>query len=125
MESAMTGGDALGRRHLTNTKRIELLERDREEQSRVLTALIEGSQKFTPEQVEQMRAAMSDVLADAGLRVESPDQQDEARKDFMFLRWLRTGLNGAAMAIGWLFIAGFCGGIIWLVNAGLNAWRGM
>ena len=116
--------DALGRSGLTNTKRIELLEQDREDQSRVLTALVEASKKFTPEQVDQMRAAMADVLADAGLRVESADQQDEARKDFMFLRWFRTGTNKLATAIGWLFIAAIVGGVIWLFTTGLNAWRG-
>ena len=115
--------DALGRGRMTNTKRIELLERDRAQQSRVLTALVGSSKSFTDEQMKQMRAAMADVLADAGLRVESADQQDEARKDFMFLRWLRTWVNGTAAAIGWLVIAAFVGGIIWLINAGLNTWR--
>lgn len=117
--------DALGRGRMTSVKRIELLERDRAQQSRVLTELVKAGQSFTPEQLAQLRAAMREELADAGLRLESSDQQDEARRDFMFLRWLRTGVNGLAMAIGWLFIAAFCGGIIWLVNAGLNTWRAM
>ncbi len=38
----------LGRGRLTNTKRIELLEKDREDQSRVLTALVQSSKTFTP-----------------------------------------------------------------------------
>lgn len=117
--------NALGRASLTMAKRVELLEHDRAEQSSVLTALIDNSKKFTPEQIGQLRAVMTDVLADAGLRVESADQQDEARRDFMFLRWLRTWVNGTAAAIGWLVIAAIVGGMIWLVNAGLNAWRGM
>ncbi|KRA42081.1 hypothetical protein [Devosia sp. Root635] len=121
----MSNPDTLGRARMTLAKRVDLLEKDREDQSRVLTALVESSKSFTDEQMKQMRSAMADVLADAGLRVESDQQQDEARKDFMFLRWLRTGVNGLAAAIGWLVIAAFVGGTIWLVNAGLNAWRAM
>lgn|SRR5690554_1783360 len=115
--------DAIGRGGLSQTRRIELLESDREQQSRTITALVDASKSFTPEQVEQLRAVFVDVLGDAGLRVESADHQDESRKDFIFLRWLRTGVNGLAMAIGWLIIAAFCGGVIWVVNAGLNVWR--
>jgi hypothetical protein len=33
-------------------------------------------------------------------------------------------VNGVAGKIGWLVIAAMVGGIIWLVNAGLNACRG-
>jgi hypothetical protein len=120
----MSNSDTLGRGRLTLAKRVDLLEKDREEQSRVITALIDGGKKFTPEQIAQLRAVLTDVLADAGLRVESADQQDEARRDFMFLRWLRTWVNGTAAAIGWLVIATFVGGVIWLVNAGLSVWKG-
>ena len=116
--------DALGRGRMTNTKRIELLERDRAQQSRVLSALVDASKSFTPEQLAQLRAIMTDVLGDAGLRVDAAEQQDEARRDFMFLRAFRRAVNAVASKIGWLVIAAIVGGIIWLVNAGLNAWRG-
>src|SRR5690606_32415493 len=123
-----TGGkavdNALGRGRLTLTKRIELLEKDREDQSRVLTALVEGSQTFTPEQLAQLRGVLVEVLADAGLRLEQTGDEDEARKDFMFLRAFRTGVTGTAGKIGWLVIAALCGALFWLVTAGLNAWRG-
>ena len=109
---------------MTNTKRIELLERDRAQQSRVLSALVDASKSFTPEQLAQLRAIMTDVLGDAGLRVDAAEQQDEARRDFMFLRAFRRAVNAVASKIGWLVIAAIVGGIIWLVNAGLNAWRG-
>lgn len=116
--------DALGRSKLTQGRRIELLERDRAQQSRVLSSLVEASKTFTPEQMAQLRAIMTDVLADAGLRVDAAEQQDEARRDFMFLRAFRRAVNGIAGKIGWLVIAAMVGGVIWLVNAGLNAWRG-
>ena len=116
--------NALGRGRMTNTRRIELLERDRAQQSRVLTALVDASKSFTPEQAAQLRAIKTDVLADAGLRVEAAEQQDEARRDFMFLRAFRRAVNGAAGKIGWLVIAAVCGAVIWLVTTGLNAWRG-
>lgn len=109
---------------MTNTKRIELLERDRAQQSRVLSALVDAGNSFTPQQMAQLRAIMTDVLGDAGLRVDAAEQQDEARRDFMFLRAFRRAVNGVAGKIGWLVIAAMVGGIIWLVNAGLNAWRG-
>lgn len=115
----------LGRNGLPDQKRIELLEHDRETQSQVLTALVEASKTFTPEQMAQLRGLMIDVLGNAGLRVDAAPEQDEARKDFMFLRWLRTGVNGTATKVGWLVIASLFGGVIWLANAGLNAWKAM
>lgn len=116
---------ALGRSGMTQAKRIELLEADRESQSRVLTALVESSKKFTPEQVGQLRAVMVEVLGDAGLRLDAAEHEDEARRDFMFLRSLRRGVNGTAAKVGWLVIAAVCGAIIWLVNSGLNFWKAM
>lgn len=116
--------DALGRGRMTSVKRIELLERDRAQQSRVLTQLIDTvGRGFSPAQLEQIRTAFREELADAGLRLDGAAQQDEARRDFMFLRWLRTGVNGTAAKIGWLVITAVCGGVMWLVNAGLNAWK--
>lgn len=82
---------------------------------------------FTPEQLRQLettvRKAVREEMADAGLRLDDGDHQDEARRDFMFLRSLRKGVNGTAAKIGWLVIAAVCGAVIWLVNSGLNFWR--
>lgn len=115
----------LGRDKLTQEKRIALLEQDRENQSRVITGLVDQMAKgFNPEQLSQIRSAMREELADAGLRLDGANHQDEARRDFMFLRSLRQGVNGTAAKIGWMFIAAICGAIIWLVNSGLNVWRG-
>lgn len=84
---------------------------------------------FSPEQLAQLEAtvrkAVREEMADAGLRLDDATNQDEARRDFMFLRSLRKGVNGTAAKVGWMVIAAFCGGIIWLVNSGLNVWRGV
>lgn len=115
---------ALGREKLTLTKRVELLERDRAQQSRALTELVGSVGKgFTDEQLGQIRAAFREELADAGLRLDGAEQQDEAREDFRFLRRLRLRLDGAASKIGWLFIAAAFGAVMYLVNLGLSAWR--
>lgn len=114
----------LGREKLTLGKRVELLEHDRAEQSRIITALVDSSKSFTPEHIAQLRAVLVEVMGDAGLRLEQPEHEDEARRDFMFLRSLRKGVNGTAAKIGWLVIAAVCGAVIWLVNSGLNVWKG-
>jgi hypothetical protein len=123
MSAELNQGSPLGRSKMTHAQRIELLEHDREAQSRVLTALVENAKTFTPEQIAQLRAVMVDVLGDAGLRLDEAEHEDEARRDFMFLRSLRKGVNGTAAKIGWLVIAAVCGAVIWLVNSGLNVWR--
>jgi hypothetical protein len=79
---------------------------------------------FSPEQLNQLRSVFREELADAGLRIDNADHQDEARRDFMFLRSLRKGVNGTAAKIGWTVIAAILGVVFWLVNSGLNFWRG-
>lgn len=82
------------------------------------------SEGFTPEQIDQLRNVFREELAGAGLRIDGADHQDEARRDFMFLRALRKGMNGTAAKIGWTVIAAILGAIFWLVNSGLNFWKG-
>jgi hypothetical protein len=82
------------------------------------------SDAFSPEQLNQLRAVFREELADAGLRIDNADHQDEARRDFMFLRSLRKGVNGTAAKIGWTVIAAVLGVVFWLVNSGLNFWKG-
>lgn len=113
--------DALGRGRMTTTKRIELLEKDREDQSRVLTALVENSKKFTPEQVEQLRVVLIDVLGDAGLRIDEANHQDEAREDFRFLRRLRLAWDGSAQKVGTAVLTAVIG--IFFVIIGLGFWQ--
>lgn len=79
---------------------------------------------FTTEQIDQLRSVFREELAGAGLRIDGADHQDEARRDFMFLRALRKGMNGTAAKIGWTVIAAILGAIFWLVNSGLNVWKG-
>lgn len=99
--------DELGRSKLTHSRRIELLERDRAQQSRVITQLIEKVQNgFTAEQLAQIRGAFREELADAGLRLDDGKSQDAAREDFRFLRRLRISYDGAARKIGNAILAG-------------------
>lgn len=93
--------DDLGRGRMTHAKRIELLERDRAQQSRAITELIGKVQKgFTSEQMTQIRTAFREELADAGLRLDGAEHQDEAREDFRFLRRFRQSWDGAAKKVG-------------------------
>lgn len=59
---------------------------------------------FTPEQLSQLkqavREAVKEELADAGLRLDDADHQDEAREDFRFLRRIRKTFDGAATQVG-------------------------
>lgn len=84
---------------------------------------------FTPEQLRQLdgvvQRAVKEALADSGIRLDDADHQDEARRDFMFLRSLRRGANGVAAKVGWLIIAAGVGGLVWLVTLGANAWKGL
>jgi hypothetical protein len=112
----------LGRGSMTNTKRIELLERDRAQQSRVLTALVDASKSFTPEQMAQLRSIMTDVLADAGLRVDAADQQDEAREDFRFLRRMRLTWDGTVKKVGTAVLLGLIAIAAAIVGSGFWAW---
>lgn len=72
---------------------------------------------------DAIRHAVREELADAGLRIDGPDHQDDARRDFMFVRSLRKALNGAAAKVGWAIIAALIGAVLWLVNNGLDVWR--
>ena len=79
---------------------------------------------FSQAQLEQLRQVFREEMGDAGLRLDGADHIDEARRDLMFLRTLRKGVNGTAAKIGWFVIAAILGAIMWLVNGGLNLWKG-
>lgn len=79
---------------------------------------------FTKEQLEQLRSVFREELADAGLRLDSVEHQDEAREDFRFVRRLRKRVDGAASKVGMAVILAVTSGIIWLVVQGANLWRG-
>ena len=48
----------------------------------------------------QLKTALRDELADAGLRLDGAEHQDEAREDFRFLRRVRMSYDNAAKTIG-------------------------
>jgi len=111
---------------LTTNQRLLLLERDARSHARSLTTIIESlGAGFSPVEMKQLRDMFREELADAGLRIDGPEHVDDARRDFMFLRSLRQTLNGTASKIGWVFIAAVLTGIVWVVNLGLNTWKGL
>ena len=107
--------DQLGHGKMTVSKRLALLENDREQQSRVLTELIQKVQAshLTPEQLTEIvrsavreqltqivRSAVQEEMADSGLRLDGEIHQDAAKEDFRFLRNLRKTWDGAVSKIG-------------------------
>ena len=88
-----------------------------------------SEEAFTQSQLAQLtaaiRTAVREELADAGLRIDGIDHQDAAKEDFRFLRRLRTGVDGVAAKVGWVVIAAILGGIVWIVQLGLQAWRSL
>ena len=114
---------ALGRSSLTLSKRVELLERDREQQSRIITELVGNvGNGFSEEQLAQMREAMRQVLTDAGLRLDDTDQQFEAREDFRFLRRFRLSWDGAAKKVGGAILGGVIVVVAAIMVAGFWTW---
>lgn len=117
--------DSLGRANLTQGKRIELLERDRAQQSRVLSELVDKVGKgFSEQQMDQLRAVMTDVLADAGLRLDDASHQDEAREDFRFLRRLRLSWDGGAKKVGSAVLTALILVALTIIGSGFWAWIG-
>jgi uncharacterized coiled-coil protein SlyX len=115
--------DELGRGKMSLGRRIDLLERDRAQQSRAITELINKVQKgFTPEQLDQIRTAFREELADAGLRLDDATQQDEAREDFRFLRRLRQSWDRAAGKVGNAALLGVIGVCATIIGLGFWAW---
>ncbi len=108
--------DQLGHGKMTVSERLALLENDREQQSRVLTELIQKVQAshLTPEQLTEIgevgrapeqltqivRSAVREEMADSGLRLDGEIHQDAAKEDFRFLRNLRKTWDGAVSKIG-------------------------
>lgn len=71
-----------------------------------------------------VRQAVREEFDRVGLRVDDTSHQDEARRDFMFLRALRKSTYGAASKVGLAITLSIASGIIWLLITGLNGWRG-
>lgn len=83
---------------------------------------------FSPEQLTQLEAIVEKGVrkgfADAGLRIDDGASEDEARRDFAFIRGLRRTLGGWATSLGWFIILTVLGSIVWLITQGLNLWKG-
>ena len=86
------------------------------------------SDGFSPEQLLQLEAIVEKGVrkgfADAGLRIDDGASEDEARKDFAFIRAVRRTMGGWATSIGWFFIITMLSAIVWLVTQGFNLWKG-
>lgn len=115
--------DELGRAKLTQAKRIELLERDRAQQSRMITEIVDKVGKgFSEQQLAQIRAAMREELADAGLRLDDANHQDEAREDFRFLRRLRQTWDGTSNKVGGAVLTAVIGVAFIIFGSGFWQW---
>ncbi|MBO9589516.1 hypothetical protein [Devosia sp.] len=115
--------DPLGRGKFTLSKRVDLLERDRAQQSRALTEFVEKVGKgFTDQQLAQIRAAMREELADAGLRLDGAEHQDEAREDFRFLRRLRLTWDGSTRKVGTAVLTALIGVAMIIFGSGFWQW---
>lgn len=79
------------------------------------------SQMTEDELAGVVRAAVRAEFETAGLRVEDPDDRDEAREDFRFVRRARRAFDGASSKIGGALILAVFGGLLWLLGMGVKA----
>lgn len=86
------------------------------------------SDAFSTEQLAQLEAIVEKGVrkgfADAGLRIDDGASEDEARKDFAFIRAVRRTLGGWATSVGWFVILSVLGALWWLITQGLTLWKG-
>ena len=76
---------------LTAQQRLSLFERDHRDYTRIITEIVEKTRRASATgQIAQIRTALRNELADAGLRLDNAKHQDLAREDFRFLRRLRS-----------------------------------
>ena len=79
---------------------------------------------FTAIQLAQLkmavREAVKEEMADAGLRVDDSQHQDEAKEDFRFVRRLRKSIEGAAGKIGAAIVLSLTSGVLWLIYQGIK-----
>lgn len=59
-----------------------------------------------------VRAAVREELEAAGLRIAEPEQRDEAREDFRFVRKLRKNVEGTANKVGMAIILAMVSGVV-------------
>lgn len=103
--------------------RLHALEQGQQQHARIITEALEKVGKgFSDEQMAQLRQLFSEVLADAGLRVDEPDHQDAAREDFRFLRRLRLNWDGAVNKTGTAVLVALIGVASTIIGLGFWAW---
>lgn len=108
---------------LSEAQRLSLLERDSRDHAKTLSIIVDKMGKgFSEEQLDQMRGVLNDVLADAGLRVNEPHDQDAAREDFRFIRRLRLAWDSAGKKVGNAVLFGALGILGSIIGLGFWAW---
>lgn len=107
---------------LSEGQRLTLLERDTRDHARTITELVKAGRGFSEEQIAQIRAAFREELADAGLRLDEPKHQDEAREDFRFLRRLRHNWDGAVSKTGNAVLLAVIAIVGTIIGLGFWAW---
>lgn len=79
---------------------------------------------FSQAQIEQLRSVFREELADAGLRIDGPEHQDEAREDFRFLRRLRRLWDNSVTRVGTIVLTALVGLALSIVGMGFWQWIG-
>lgn len=83
---------------------------------------------FTPAQMAQLetviRKAVREEFADAGLRLDEAEHQDEAKEDFRFLRRARLIWDAAVSKVGNAVLTAAVGVLLIMIGAGFWAWLG-
>lgn len=77
---------------------------------------------LTADELENLiRKAVRKELSAAGIRLDDPEQEDQAREDFRFLRRLRTSIDGATSKVGGAVILAMVSGALWLLWLGVQS----
>lgn len=79
---------------------------------------------FSQAQIEQLRSVFREELADAGLRIDGLEHQDEAREDFRFLRRLRRLWDNSVTRVGTIVLTALVGLALSIVGMGFWQWIG-
>jgi hypothetical protein len=69
-----------------------------------------------------VRHAIREELHAVGLRADGADQVDEARKDFLFMRRMRTFTESLSNKIALTLVVALVGGLATIVGLGVQAW---
>lgn len=75
-----------------------------------------------PDELKRIvKEAIREELSAAGLRIDEPEHQFEAREDFRFLRNIRQALAGISSKVGAAVILSIVSGLLWLLWNGFQA----